>query len=351
MTMQLIPEWHPADAVVLAWPTEQTDWAPWLERAQSTYVKLIEEINAANAGVILLCAEATIPRVRQLLCPEQRVLIVSAQYNDTWVRDYGFLTVAAKPHNRPIEFVFNGWGNKFDATLDNQVNQRYLAQMCLAPIASSRMVAEGGALEIDGQGHLLSTASCLFNPERNGSATTEDYSAEFAKLIGQAQFTIFENGHLEGDDTDGHIDTLARFTPNKGIVVQASRNRPDDKHFAGLEALVDECNSSLNDHEVFTLPLPFIENEDGERLPASYANYLICNDKVLAPVYNQPEDEATIETLNQAYPEHDIVPVDCSVLVQQFGSLHCITMQVPTNTLKPSVVSQLHKGVTIYEAE
>lgn len=348
--MQLIPEWHPVDAVILAWPNAQTDWATWLDAAQSLYLKLIDAINNTGSAVILLCRDGDIDSVRKRLKHSNQVLIISAEYNDTWVRDYGFLTCFGNGHNTPIEFVFNGWGKKFDATKDNLVNQRYLAKLCSEPLESSALVAEGGALEIDEQGHLLSTASCLFNPQRNGAISTQAYQNEFSAVLGHQTFTIFENGHLQGDDTDGHIDTLVRFTPTKGIVVQACENRPEDSHYTGLAALVEECRTALAGHDVFTLPLPSIHNDEGDRLPASYANFLLCNDHVLAPVYGQAEDRQAIEVLTKAYPNFEIVPIDCSVLIQQYGSLHCITMQVPTNTLKASVINQFKQGVSFYEA-
>ena len=157
-----------------------------------------------------------------------------------------------------------------------------------------------------------------------------------------------EHGHLEGDDTDGHIDTLVRFTPEGNLVIQAAENRPEDSHYAGLHALVEECKTKLPGRELYLLPLPDMYSEDGDRLPASYANYLICNRTVLLPVYQQQEDAEAVEVMQRAFPHHNIVPVNCATLVQQYGSLHCISMQVPCNTFKPDVVQQLNKGVSRY---
>lgn len=346
--ISLIPEWERADAVMLAWPHEHTDWAPWLEEARATYLQVIDAVNQAGAAVILLCQPQQTQDVQAQLPAGARVLLVPGQYNDTWMRDYGFLTCSSEAGNYPVEFGFNGWGGKFDAALDNQANQRYLAGLCRLPLQTCELIAEGGALEIDQHGHLLSTSQCLLNPKRNGDTSLSDYISAFKQVLGASQVTIFEHGHLEGDDTDGHVDTLVRFTPDAGLVIQACDNRPDDSHYAGLKALCDECAARLPEHHQFRLPLPHMVNADGERLPASYANFLICNDHVLAPVYQQPEDADAIRVLQQAYPKHTIVPVDCSVLVQQFGSLHCISMQVPQHTLTGQVLSQLQQGVSIY---
>ncbi|MEM7418203.1 MAG: agmatine deiminase family protein [Pseudomonadota bacterium] len=345
----MAPEWHDIDAVMLAWPHAQTDWAPWLEEARSTYLNVIAAVNRFNAGVILLCAADDVDSLKSQLPDDARVLIVPAVFNDTWMRDYGFITCKdAQGIGYPVEFRFNGWGNKFNASEDNLANQRYLASMCNAALRSSPIVAEGGALEIDEDGHLLSTAQCLLNPERNGDMSLTAYEDAFKDMLGCTKVTVLQHGHLEGDDTDGHIDTLVRFTPDKGLVIQASNNRPQDSHYEGLKALCDECALELPEHEQFHLPLPYIENEEGDRLPASYANYLICNKAILLPVYGQPEDDEAIAVVQKAYPGHIVEPIDCSVLVKQYGSLHCISMQVPTHTLKDSIIATLKKGVSLH---
>lgn len=348
MTTSLIPEWKASEAVILAWPHQDTDWAPWLEDVRQTYLSIIRIINANQAGVLLLCREEDMDDVESRLAADARVMLIKADYNDTWARDFAFLSCGNPEAPYPVEFTFNGWGNKFDASKDNLVNQRYLAPLCREKLRTSAIVAEGGALEIDDSGHLLSTASCLYNPARNGEMSGDAYREEFTAYLGCAQLSIFANGHLEGDDTDGHIDTLVRFTPTSGLVIQAAENRPEDSHYRGLAALVQECAEALPDHTRYLLPLPAMFNDDGDRLPASYANYLICNHTVLLPVYGQSEDSEAVAVMQQAFPHHEIVPVNCATLVQQFGSLHCISMQVPCNTLKTDVIHQLNSGVTRY---
>lgn len=348
MTTSLIPEWKASEAVILAWPHQDTDWAPWLEDARQTYLSIIRIVNANQAGVLLLCREEDMDDVESRLAADARVMLIKADYNDTWARDFAFLSCGNPAAPYPVEFTFNGWGNKFDASKDNLVNQRYLAPLCREKLRTSTIVAEGGALEIDDSGHLLSTASCLYNPARNGDMSGDAYREEFTAYLGCAQLSIFSHGHLEGDDTDGHIDTLVRFTPTSSLVIQAAANRPEDSHYQGLSALVQECAEALPDHTRYLLPLPAMFNDDGDRLPASYANYLICNHTVLLPVYGQPEDSEAVAVMQQAFPHHEIVPVNCATLVQQFGSLHCISMQVPCNTLKTDVIHQLNSGVTRY---
>jgi len=344
--LQLLPEWVKQEAVILAWPDQFTDWRPWLADVRHVYLTIIEALNAANTGVILLVKAAEVESCKAQLSKDAKVLLLVADYNDTWVRDYGFLTCASAAGMQPLEFTFNGWGDKFDARKDNQANRNYLAPLCQLPLITVDLVAEGGALEIDAEGHLLSTQFCLTNPKRNGALSLESYREVFKQYLGASQVSIFEQGHLEGDDTDGHIDTLVRFTPDKGLVIQSAFNRPADQHFAGLAALVAECQAAMPEHQIFELPLPEIYNPDGDRLPASYANYLICNQHVLCPVYQQPEDQLAMDIMQTAYPDFTIVPINCLPLVQQFGSLHCISMQVPQNTLKPEIVQQLNAGVS-----
>ena len=346
---QLLPEWAKQEAVILAWPDQNTDWQPWLDEVQNVYLKIIESINQANTHVVLLVRSGEINNCLRRFETSQKVLIVSAHYNDTWIRDYGFLSCRNNSGMQPIEFVFNGWGQKFDASQDNKINQDVLSQLCQQPIKSVDMVLEGGALEIDQGGTLLSTELCLTNIKRNGAKSIAAYQHDFQKFLGAKQSVILRNGHLAGDDTDGHIDTLVRFTPDNGLVIQSASNRPDDTHFEGLTALVEECREALPTHKIFELPLPYIVNSQGVRLPASYANFLISNQHILCPIYQQPEDELAMQVMQHAYPKFTIVPINCLPLVQQFGSLHCISMQIPCGILKPEVLQSFANGVSVYE--
>ncbi|MCC2617732.1 agmatine deiminase family protein [Aestuariibacter halophilus] len=338
---RLLPEWAPQEAIILAWPDQHTDWAPWLVEARQTYLALMQAITANGVGVILLIRSEAKPDFVAMADNLSGVLLVEADYNDTWVRDYGFLTLASGERRVPLSYVFNGWGNKFDARKDNDINLNVLASMCVEPMRFVDMVCEGGALEIDQQGHLLSTALCLQNPERNGDQSLSAYQAAFAQQLGATRVSIFQHGHLEGDDTDGHIDTLVRFTPSQGLVIQSAFNVPQDPHHDGLRDLVEECRQHCPEHTIFELPLPCIVNAAGERLPASYANYLISNGQILFPVYGAPQDQQALEIVQRAHPGFQVVAIDALPLVQQFGSIHCISMQVPKGTLKGEVLAQL----------
>lgn len=347
--MTLLPEWSEQEAILLAWPDKHTDWQPWLEQVQETYVELIAAINQHSLPVILLARPEQHQLIRDNLPDGAKVLIVSADYNDTWIRDYGFLTCQTEQGNQSLDFVFNGWGNKFNASKDTQVNQRFLAPLLKQKPISVDLVLEGGALEINAHGELLSTSLCLLNPERNGDVTLDEYRQAFVQHLGATRTVILQHGHLEGDDTDGHIDTLVRFTPDGNVVVQGALNRPDDDHFDGLQAMQQEFAEHFPQAKIFSLPLPEIFSETGDRLPASYANYLISNGAIFAPVYQEPEDDAALSILARAYPEYQVIAINCQPLVQQYGSLHCISMQVPKGTLKSEIVNLCNTGVSTYE--
>lgn len=343
--LTLLPEWADQEAVILAWPNSDTDWQPWLDEVQQTYLHLISAINDAGAIVVLLCRDQELGLIKSLIPYRAQVLCVNADYNDTWVRDYAFLSCESEHGNVPVSFRFNGWGQKHDADKDDNINQQVLAKLCQQDMQYSDIVLEGGALEIDQNQELLSTRSCLFNPLRNGQFSESDYLNVFTQQLGANNTHIFNHGHLEGDDTDGHIDTLVRFTPLHGLVIQGAYNRPSDTHFEDLFKLRMECQQAFKTHAIYELPLPYIENADSERLPASYANFLICNKSVLFPIYQQEEDAEALEVIQSAFPNHKIVAINCAPLVQQFGSLHCITMQVPVNTLKPEIIAKGQSGV------
>lgn len=340
----LLPEWAEQEAVLLAWPTAKTDWAKNLQMAQQTYLDLIAAIDDIGCSIVLLCHKHDLSELKRLLAPSSKVALVVLNYNDTWIRDYGFLTVNDGINNIPINFLFNAWGRKFEAELDNKINEQ-LANFCQQKMLHVPIVLEGGAIEIDENQQLLSSASCLFNPERNGDMSAPEYCDLFKQYLGAKTVDILKHGKLEGDDTDGHIDTLARFTPLMGIVVQSANNRPADPHFNSLLRMYNELKELYPSYKIYSLPLPYVVNAEGDRLPASYANFLILNKHILMPIYQQEEDAEALSIVQEAFANYTIVPIDCLSLVQQFGSLHCISMQIPVNTLKTEILAQTQLGV------
>jgi agmatine/peptidylarginine deiminase len=266
--------------------------------------------------------------------PTAALVFAIAPSNDTWVRDYGPLTVIAGDKVELRNFQFNAWGNKYPSDLDNAVTAGLTAAGLFGhtPCRTLEMVLEGGAVETDGQGTLLATRSSVLSANRNPAMRREEVEALLGSSLGLRRFLWLQRGYLSGDDTDGHIDTLARFAdPGTILYVTAQEG---DANRTELEAMAAELRSfrqeSGSPYRLIPLPpvRPQSDNE-GRRLPASYANFLIINNAVLMPIYADPSDQEAIHCLERAFPRHEVIPIDCRPLIQQNGSLHCITMQFP----------------------
>lgn len=341
-TQRRLPaEWEATDAVLMAWPHEDTDWLYVLEEARRNFTAIAEAI-APYARVMMVGPD--LGEMQDALCriPENRKLIVPVETNDTWTRDYGVITVAdADGTALPLDFKFNGWGLKFAADRDNLVSSRLAALGIFRREPENRMgfVLEGGAIDSDGAGTILTTDSCLLNPNRNGGMDRQGILDEIARALGAERVISLRHGHLEGDDTDGHIDTLARFAPPGDVIFYTGCADPRDAHYEDLKAMRDELAALRTaygrPYHLLELPLPDpIYDSDGRRLPATYANFLIVNGAVLLPVYGQPlKDKMAADIIAAAMPDYAVVPVDCRTLILQHGSLHCSTMQLPPGTL------------------
>lgn len=332
-------EWEPQDAVLLAWPHAHTDWAPYLDDAQAVYLELACAI-AGYESVIIATPEpdrvrAALGRAFQPDC----MRICQVPTNDTWARDFGPITVYDGVYPVLLDFRFSGWGDKFTANLDDQVTVSLHAQGVFrdTPIESLDLILEGGSIESDGCGTLLTTSQCLLNPNRNVHLTRDRIEGLLKTHLGVTRILWLEHGALAGDDTDAHIDTLARLAPDNTIVYVTC---PDvnDEHHASLKAMQTELQAlrTCDDQPYRLVPLPWPQaryETDGHRLPATYANFLVINQAVLVPVYNDPMDAQALDAIRSAFPSRDIVGIDCSVLIRQHGSLHCVTMQLPKGVI------------------
>jgi len=254
-----------------------------------------------------------------------------------WGLGFGpFLTVIAEGKAELLDFRFDGWGGKFEAALDNAINRRlYDAGRVVGTYVDHLdLTLEGGSIESDGRGTLLTTSHCLLHPNRNAALSREALEKRLLEALGAERILWLDHGHLEGDDTDAHIDTLARLCPDDTIVYVSCDN-PQDAHYAVLRAMEEQLRTFRTTegtpYRLVAVPLPdAIYDADGERLPATYANFLLINGAVLYPTYRQRHhDEAVRNILQHVFPTYDIVGVDCRSLIRQHGSLHCATMQYP----------------------
>ena len=335
-------EWEPQSAVLIAWPHAETDWAERLAQVEETYVSLAAAITRFQPVVICAVdddlqtyAEA---RLRSARIDMSKVRFVPAEYDDTWLRDTGPLSLRGDGNFKLLDFRFTGWGGKFEATRDDRLVGELSGMQLFHNyfVQSIDFALEGGAIETDGDGTLLTTWRCLH--ERHPDASREDLSRRLAQWFKQDRVLWLDHGYLEGDDTDAHVDTLARFAPQNGIVFQ-SCDDPGDSHYDELRAMAAEIaalrTSEGRPYRLFPLPWPQPVLDQGRRLAASYANFLIVNGAVLMPAYGDEADAAAAAVLAEAFPRHEIVQVPCRPLIWQNGSLHCITMQLPAGLLLP----------------
>ncbi len=331
-------EWHAQVALQLTWPHENSDWRSTLHDVEKTFIAIAFHASQAQK-VLITCYDAphrehVQNQLQAVGCDTTALRFYTVPSQDTWVRDYGPITVYHAGQPLLLDFVFNGWGTKFDYELDNLITQRLHQAGAFGntPLESVNLILEGGSIETDGQGTLLTTASCLLSEHRNG-LTREELEQHFAQLLGIQRVLWIQHGHLQGDDTDGHIDTLARFCNPETIVYQACEDE-SDVHFTELKKMEQELQAFRtaqgSPYQLVPLPLPRAQfNREARRLPASYANFVILNGVVLAPTYDDPADRIALNRLQGCFPARSVIGIPCRSLIQQYGSLHCVTMQLP----------------------
>jgi agmatine/peptidylarginine deiminase len=337
-SLRLPAEWEPQSAILLAWPHAGTDWAERLGDVEDTVIALVAAI--ARFEPVLLCvADDDVEayaraRLSSARIDMARVRFLPVAYDDTWLRDSGPITLCDTSSGgfRLLDFRFTGWGGKFGAEQDDLLVERLheAGTFLKSDRQSIDFALEGGAIDCDGAGTLLTTWQCLH--ERHPEVDRETLSQRLAGWLHQDRVLWLDHGYLEGDDTDAHVDTLARFAAPDAIVFQACDD-PADSHYAELQAMGREIAAlRTRDGTPYRLfPLPWAQPilDEGRRLAASYANFLIVNGAVLMPAYDDPADAAAAEVLGRAFPDREIVQVPCRALIWQNGSLHCQTMQLP----------------------
>ena len=315
-------EWEPQSMVQLTWPHKNTDWAPILPEITSVYEEMAREIAKRESLLIVAPEGFPIPKAFNV----QRSTFTS---NDTWARDHGFISVEDNGNLILLDFCFNGWGEKFEAAFDNAINRHLYDQELVRGTYENHLdfVLEGGSIESDGKGTVFTTTCCLMAPHRNQPLTQAQIEDRLKQYLGAERIVWINHGSLIGDDTDGHIDTLVRICPDDTLLyIGADADHPD------LLAMEGELRTLRTfdgrPYRLLRLPLPRPIYDGGDRLPATYANYLVINGAVLVPTYAQPDlDAEALRTIALAYPDREIVPIDCRPVIRQHGSLHCCTMQ------------------------
>ena len=332
-------EWAEQSGVMLTWPHEGTDWADILDEVEGCFIAIARAI-AEREKLLIVCQNPELLKDKLTNCHLENIVFAVYPLNDTWARDHGAITVLIDEKPTLYDFTFNGWGMKFAANFDNQITSSlYRNDFFRRDVHyenKQHLVLEGGSLESDGEGTLLTTRECLLSINRNQHLKEGEIEKQLTDLFGLHQVLWLSSGYLAGDDTDSHIDTLARFCDPQTIAYVKCEDA-NDEHYKALKLMEQELNlfRTLNNEPYHLIPLPMADAVyDGkQRLPATYANFLIINEAVLIPSYNSPKDTIAAQQLKNAFPGREIIGIDCSVLIKQHGSLHCVTMQFPKGVL------------------
>lgn len=337
---RLPAEWEDYQAVLLAWPHEDTDWKYMLNEVTATYVDIVKALVSSSCKVIIVAPDSTLPQCRLADVDQSNILYFNVPTNDTWARDFGVITCEDDNGIVLCDFKFNGWGLKFAANKDNLITRRMVESSLLVGRYENHLgfVLEGGSIESDGHGTVMTTSECLLSPNRNGELNRVMIEEQLGLSLGAERILWLDYGFLVGDDTDSHVDTLARLV-SEDTIVYVKCDNPADVHFDALRKMEEQLKTFMTPdgkpYNLVGLPLPDpVYDENGERLPATYANFLITPKAVLLPVYGQPKkDFLAGQMLKIVFPEREIKTVDCQSLIRQHGSLHCVTMQIPYNVI------------------
>lgn len=331
---------------MLTWPHRNTDWHSTLAQTEPVFMAIAQAVLGFQS-VLISCEDEQRARSLQHELDEyaetsgyeSRALVLVAPSDDSWARDHGPITVITGNGPQLIDFGFNAWGDKFPWCKDNALNRRLLSAGAFdgAAMTTVNFILEGGSIETDGEGTLLTTSECLLAPSRNPEHSRSAIEELMSNVLGIHRVLWLNHGYLAGDDTDSHIDTLARFCATDHICYVACTDESDE-HYTALAAMLDGLRafrqSNGEPYKLTALPWPdAIYDDEGQRLPATYANFLIINSAVLLPIYDVPQDAAAIETFQSLFPDREVIAIPCRPLIQQHGSLHCVTMQLPAGVI------------------
>jgi agmatine deiminase len=335
----LPPEWYPQSAIQLTWPHAETDWRPFLSEATNCFIEIAREISKRQK-LLVVCKDLLKTKRDLKDCNQENIIFSLQDSNDTWARDHGAITVFTEEVPTILDFGFNGWGEKYTSDKDNQITRFLFTFEIFREKAKYEnhldFILEGGSIESDGKGTILTTSSCLLSETRNKTLSKEGVEQYLKNSLGAKRILWLDHGQLVGDDTDGHIDTLARFC-DENTIAYVKCDDAQDEHFDELIKMEDELRKfrTLEEKPYNLISLPMAEPVylKGERLPANYANFLIINGAVLLPFYGTIKDAEAQSILQSVFPNREIIGINCSSLIKQGGSLHCLTMQYPEGVL------------------
>ena len=337
-------EWEEQDGIMLSFPHEDTDWKPYLAEVREVFCQIIYSILQVEK-CLLICKnkQETLEILKNFYekkhyCLESldNLYALELPSNDTWARDFGAISIKKGKKIQILDYGFNGWGLKFASNFDNKITKELHKKGVLKNVKTKKMILEGGSIESNGEGILLTNTQCLLEQNRNPYLSKKKIEKLLKKDFGLEKVLWLNHGYLRGDDTDSHIDTLARFV-DKNTICYIKCEDKNDEHYTELAKMEKELKALKNakgeSFKLVALPFCTAKTYDDERLPATYANFLFINGAILLPIYNDENDKKAIEIMQKTCPKHKIIPIDCSVLIRQHGSLHCVTMQFPKGAL------------------
>jgi len=316
VAIRLPAQWETQKSIIVVFPTNQIDWQHSLKEIQKSYVKFIEAI-AIFQKCIVICHDKKIPY--KFFTSSQNIEIHEIQTNDTWIRDFGAIDFYEDGKLKYYNFIFNAWGDKFSSSLDNKFNITFYKNNLI----NEDFILEGGSIDSNGAGVLLTTSKCIFNSNRNSTHKHGEIIKKLKNLFGLKEIIILNHGALMGDDTDSHVDTLARFIDEESIVYVKCYDEHDE-HYEELNKMEKELEKT--GFKLIPLPLPKAKYFQDKRLPATYINFVFVNGAIIVPIYNDENDKIAIDTLNLHVKDRVIKTVDASVFIREHGSLHCASI-------------------------
>lgn len=320
---RVIAEFEEQSFTQIIFPHAKSDWVEYLDEAQQTFINIINEI-IKYQECLVVCDD--LQSVKSRFDKNENLYFVEYETNDTWARDCSALCVKEDNTVKLLDFTFNGWGGKFEASKDNEMSSA-IKRCYDKELKKVDFVLEGGAIESNGVDIILTTSECMLNKNRNPLLKKEQITKKLKEEFGASRILYLNHGYLAGDDTDSHIDTLARFIDERSIMYVQCRDE-EDEHYKELELMEAELEVFAKELDFRLIPLPMSDAcyFEGKRLPATYANFLFVNGAVLVPTYGTKQDEEALKIFRETFSDRDIVGIECSSLIKQHGSLHCVTM-------------------------
>lgn len=313
--IKTIAEWSEQEYLILALPHENTDWKAYLDEIKHSYIELVKIVSKYQKVLLIAPNESDFKAFKDM----KNLEFFICETNDTWIRDYGAIDILKDGKLSSLNFIFNAWGDKFQSKLDNEVNEKLFKAKFKTRLENIDLILEGGSVEFNGQGTMLTTTKCLLNDNRN-KLSKEFLDKKLKELFNLNKIIWLENGFIKGDDTDSHIDTLARFIDENTVAISSCTDEQDE-HYAELLAMKKELLKE--DFKLLELPLPSAKFYEGKKLAATYANFIFINNALIVPTYNDKNDELVLQKLQKALPDKDVIGLDALVFVRQNGSLHC----------------------------